>query len=100
MDAAKRETYLYGFKNATVKEVDGEIAGFFFGYDGGVEDEEYEPLDSILEEYDLPTFEIDWSVNTFLNKFYKVYNSSSAFSFCLPHPNEGPSFIYQSACVI
>lgn len=70
VDATKREKYLYGFKHATVKEVDGEIAGFFFGYDGGLDEEEYEPLASILDEYDLPVFESNSDDETFEGEWY------------------------------
>lgn len=56
VDAVKGENYRQNYKNAMVKVIDGEIAGFCFGYRGGLEDE-YEPLETVIQAHGLPSFD-------------------------------------------
>lgn len=70
VDAAKRETIRHGYANALVKEIDGEIAGFCFAYDGGLSDDVYEPLEDILTDYNLPLFETSMDEETFEGEWY------------------------------
>lgn len=57
VEAAKQERFRHNYRNAVVKEVEGHVAGFFFGYKGGSVSDSYEPIETILKEYGLPVFE-------------------------------------------
>ncbi|MCC5894221.1 MAG: GNAT family N-acetyltransferase [Alkalibacterium sp.] len=56
IDAVKGDNYRQNYKNAIVKVIDGEIAGFCFGYKGGSETE-YESLKTVIDAHGLPAFE-------------------------------------------
>lgn len=68
--AAKKKTTRHSYANAIVKEIDGEIAGFCFSYDGGLSDEVYEPLENSLKKYNLPLFETYKDEETFEGEWY------------------------------
>ncbi|WP_423188480.1 GNAT family N-acetyltransferase [Alkalibacterium sp. f15] len=70
VEAAKRDNYRHSFRNAIVKEVDGNVAGFCFGYKGGLSDDVDEPLERILKEYELPLFETFTDSETFEGEWY------------------------------
>jgi len=57
VEAGKLENYRLNFRNAMVKEVDGRVAGFFYGYRGGTPAEAYEPIETMLKQHDLPVAE-------------------------------------------
>lgn len=57
VEAAKQERFRHNYRNAMVKEVDGQIAGCFYGYKGGSASDSYEPIEVMLEKYDLPIFD-------------------------------------------
>ncbi|MER2064567.1 MAG: GNAT family N-acetyltransferase [Alkalibacterium sp.] len=58
VEAGKHEAYRINYRNAVVKEVDGRLAGFFYGYEGGAASRSFEPIGTVLEKHDLPVFEI------------------------------------------
>ncbi|GEK91912.1 GNAT family N-acetyltransferase [Alkalibacterium kapii] len=55
--AAKQKAYRFNFTNAKVKEIDGRIVGFFYGYKGGSATDAYESIDAFLEKYNLTSDE-------------------------------------------
>ena len=70
VDAVKQDKMRQGYRNAIVKEIEGEIAGFCFSYDGGLSDEVYEPLENSLKKYNLPLFETYKDEETFEGEWY------------------------------
>lgn len=70
VEAAQQDNYRQSYKNALVKEIDGQIAGFCFGYKGGLSDTVYAPLDTILDAHDLPHFETFMDNETFPGEWY------------------------------
>lgn len=70
VEAAELENYRQNYKNAIVKEIDGRIAGFCFGYKGDLGDTAYAPLETILDAHDLPRFETFMENETFPGEWY------------------------------
>ncbi|MFO8069481.1 MAG: GNAT family N-acetyltransferase [Alkalibacterium sp.] len=70
VEAVKRDNYRQSFRNAIVKEVDGSVAGFCFGYIGGLSDDVYEPIETILKEFELPLFETFTDSETVEGEWY------------------------------
>ncbi|MCC5890475.1 MAG: GNAT family N-acetyltransferase [Alkalibacterium sp.] len=70
VEAAKMENYRQSYKNALVKDIDGQIAGFCFGYKGGLSDTVYEPLSTILDAHNLPQFETFMANETVPGEWY------------------------------
>ncbi|MDN6193883.1 MAG: GNAT family N-acetyltransferase [Alkalibacterium sp.] len=76
VEAAKEEKYQISYKNAVVKESEGKIIGFFYGYKGGTASQSYEPIEALFKKYDLPPFDADgeesfegeWYLDTLVTK--------------------------------
>lgn len=70
VEAARRDDFRQSFKNAIVKETDGRVAGFCFGYKGDLSDEVDESLAAVLKAHDLPLFETFDDSETFKGEWY------------------------------
>jgi len=70
VEAGKLEKYRLNYRNAVVKEVDGQIAGFFYGYKGWSESEAYEQLGAMLKNHGLPVTEIFDEEESFDGEWY------------------------------
>lgn len=70
VEAAQQENYRQSYKNALVKDSRGQIAGFCFGYKGGLTESVYAPLETILDAHNLPHFETFMDNETFPGEWY------------------------------
>lgn len=70
VEAVKGDNYRQNYKNALVKLIDGKVAGFCFGYKGGSDNDEYEPLSNVIEAHGLPSFEIYSDAETVEGEWY------------------------------
>lgn len=70
VEAVKQNKYRFNYNNAMVKEIDGQIAGFFYGYKGGSASDSYEPIETLFEKYNLPVFETDDEEESFDGEWY------------------------------
>lgn len=70
VEAAEQENYRQSYKNALVKDCAGKIAGFCFGYQGGLADIVYAPLATILDAHNLPHFETFMDNETLPGEWY------------------------------
>lgn len=69
VEAVKGDNFRQNYKNALVKVIDGEIAGFCFGYIGG-KTNEYEPLATVIEAHGLPSFDTYSEAETVEGEWY------------------------------
>lgn len=67
--AVRSESFIQGYKNAILKDIDGEIAGFCFSYPGGSADQ-YEQLSDLISAYNLPPFETFIEDETLKGEWY------------------------------
>lgn len=69
-EAASQKGFRYAMDSALVKEMDGEIAGFCFGYFNKDMKNSDHILKRALDKYQLPYFEIFWDHETLLEEWY------------------------------
>lgn len=70
VEAALREDYVQSYHHALVEEIDGEIAGFCFSYDGQLIEEGIEPLGIVLKNHSLPDFRTLLKEESFEGEWY------------------------------
>ncbi|WP_208560306.1 GNAT family N-acetyltransferase [Marinilactibacillus kalidii] len=70
IEATKQEAYRHSFKHAIVSDIDGEIAGFCFGYPGEMSEANDRELQPILEKHALPLFQTFYPQETMAGEWY------------------------------